>query len=81
MAKFTPKTHDGKVPAKAFITNNKIHSFKDEGEWVAWHGSSDIAKFMAKHDVDPCGYGKSKMQAILALCETHKIKGRENIQW
>ena len=81
MAKFEPKPHDGKVPAKAFIANNKIHAFLDEGEWIAWYGVKDIAKFIAKHDKDPCGYGKSKIQAILDLCEIHKIKGRDNIQW
>ena len=81
MAKFEPKTHDGKVPARAFITNNKIHSLKDEGGWVSWYGHRDIAKFMAKFSQDPCGYGESKKEAIMLLREIHKIKGRENIQW
>ena len=81
MANFEPKTKDGKVPARAFISNNKIHTFREEGEWVAWYGSRDIAKFMAKHEIDPCGYGETKQAAIMDLCEIHNIEGKDNIQW
>ena len=81
MAKFDPKTHDGKTPVKAFINNNKIHASNDEGEWIAWYGSRDIVKFMAKHSIDPCGYGKTKKDAIMDLCEIHDIEGWKKIQW
>jgi hypothetical protein len=76
-----PKTHDGKTPARAFISNNKIHAFQEDGEWVAWYGSRDIAKFMSKHSTDPCGYGKTKQAAIMDLCEIHDITGWKNIKW
>tara|TARA_X000001382_G_scaffold81695_1_gene57563 strand:+ start:374 stop:619 length:246 start_codon:yes stop_codon:yes gene_type:complete len=81
MAKFSPKTHNGKTPAKAFIANNKIHAAPDDDEWVAWYGTRDIAKFLAKHEIDPCGYGDTKQDAIMDLCEIHDIKGWKNIKW
>lgn len=81
MADFRPKTKDGKTPAKAFITLNKIHAIQEDGEWVAWYGTRDIVKFLAKHNVDPCGYGKSKQDAIIDLCEIHNIKDYKDIVW
>ena len=48
---------------------------------MAWYGTRDIVKFLAKHEVDPCGYGKSKQDAIMDLCEIHDIDGHKDIVW